>query len=179
MQIVGLPESKDEGDDTKQLTKLLKEKTGLKIKVSDVVEMRRLGKKNEIKTRNVIATFREKEIREKIYKERKKLIIPGNPTKSIYLNDSLTQHRQQLLYVARKLVKGRKLYAAWSQAGNVLVRLKEDSSIIQVKDNKELMTIKRDEFEPDKHHDSRRQSGETVSDVTHLSDYSYYCDSDI
>ncbi len=179
VQIVGLPESKNEGDDTKQLTKVLKEKAGLKIKASDVVEMRRLGKRNELKIRNVIVRFKDKEIREKIYKERKKLIIPGNPTKSIYLNDSLTQHRQQLLYSARKLVKGKKLYAAWSQAGNILVRLKEDSSIIQVNDNNDLMTIKRDEFEPDKDDDSRRLPEETVSDVTHLSDYSYYCDSDM
>ena len=59
------------------------------------------------------------------------------------------------------------------------MRLKEDSSIIQVNDNNDLMNLKGDEFEPDQDYDSNRHQEESVSDVTHLSGYSYYCDSDI
>ncbi len=169
MQIVGFAENKDEGDDIKQFTKLLKEKTGVKIKPTDVTEMKRLGKRNDVKSRNVIARFKDKETRQKIYKERKKLIQSGSPNKSVYLNDALTQHRQQLLYAARQLVKGRKLYAAWSQDGNILVRKGEASSIIQVHDHDDLMIIKTKETESD----------DTSSQATHLSDYSYYVDSDV
>ena len=96
------------------------------------------------------------------------------------MNDSLTQHRQQLLYAARRLVKARKLYAAWSQDGNILVRKQETSKIIQVYDNEDLMVIKMDETQSsDQDQDTKDKSGEISSQVSHLSDYSYYVDSDI
>ncbi len=177
VQIVGLPENKNETDDIKQLTKVFKEKAGVKMKPSEVVEMKRLGKRSDKKTRNIIVKFKDQETRQKIYKERKKLITTGSPNKSVYVNDSLTQHRQQLLYAARQLVKQRKIYAAWSQAGNILVRKKEDSKIIHVRGNNDLMIIKSDEMDPEQ--ESSHQPEETSSDLTHLSGYSYYCDSDI
>ena len=179
MQIVGFAENKDESDDVKQLTKLFKEKMGVKIKSSDVIQMKRLGKRNDVKTRNAIVKFKDKEIRQKIYKERKNLIKPGSPNKSVYLNDALTQHRQQLLYAARQLVKGGKLFAAWSQDGNILVRKTETSNIVQVHDHDELRTIKFEEIEPKGNCDSRDKSNETSSETTHLSGYSYYYDSDM
>ena len=135
VQIVGFPENKSETEDMKHLTKVFKEKAGVKIKQFDIVEMKRLGRKNEQKTRNIILKLKYKETRQKIYNERKKLVINGNPKKSVYLNDSLTQHRQELLYAARQLVKQKRLFAAWSQAGNILVRKTEDSNIIQVHDH--------------------------------------------
>ncbi len=172
---MGLPENKDESEDIKQLTKVFKEKAGMKIKSSDVVEMRRMGKKNQTKTRNIILKFKDKETREKIYAERRKLVQVGSPTKSVYLNDCLTHHRQQLLYSARQLVKGKKLYAAWSQHGNVLVRKTESSKIIQVLDNSYLMLVKTDESDVE----LTGQSEDSISQMTHLSNYEYYCDSDI
>ncbi len=177
MQIVGLAENKDESDDIKQLTKVLKDKAGVKIKQSDVTEMKRLGKRNDEKTRNVIVKFKDKDTRHRIFSERKKLITQGNPSKSVYLNDSLTQHRQQLLCAARRLVKARKLYAAWSQNGNILVRKQETSKIIQVYDNEDLMVIKMDETDQDQ--ELEDLSREVTTTVSHLSDYSYYCDSDV
>ncbi len=175
VQIVGLPENKDESEDTKQLTKVFKEKAGVKIKSSDVVEIRRMGKKNHAKIRNIILKFKDKETKEKIYVERKKLMQVGNPRKSLYINDCLTQHRQQLLYSARQLVKEKKLYAAWSQHGNVLVRKTESSKITQVTDNTDLMIVKADESDVE----LTEQSEDSNSQMTHLSSYDYYCDSDI
>ena len=122
---------------------------------------------------------KDKETRQKIYNERKKLAINGNPRKSVYLKDALTQHRQELLYAARQLVKQKRLYAAWSQAGNILVRKTEDSSIIHVHDHNDLMILKADETEHVEDEDSSRQPEETSSELTHLSGYSYYFDSDI
>ncbi len=179
LQIVGLAESKDKADDIKQLAKVLKDKAGVKIKSGDVIEMKRLGKRNDVKNRNVIVSFKDKETRQKIFRERKKLITEGNPSKSVYLNDSLTQHRQQLLYAARRLVKARKLYAAWSQEGNILVRKLETSKITQVFDNDDLMVIKMDETQSDQDDETKDLSGEISSDVSHLRNYSFYCDSDI
>ncbi len=87
--------------------------------------MHRLGKKKADKVRNVVIKLKDKEMRDNIYNQRKKLIKPGNLSCSVYFNDSLTLHRQQLSFAARKLVKARKIYAAWSQQGNGLVNKTE------------------------------------------------------
>ena len=142
IQVVGLEESNDEKDDIKQLIKVVNKKTGVKIKSSDIIELNRMGKKSVIKARNIIVKLKDKPLREKLYEERKKLITPGNPAKSMYINDCLTKHRQQLLYTARQLVKRKKLFAAWSQHGNILVRKEEDSEVIHIKDNGDLMVLK-------------------------------------
>ncbi len=86
MQIIGLPENKDGNEDIKQFTKVIKDKTGIKIKSTEIVEFKRMGKKNDTKVRNAIVTFKDKQCRQKVYDERKKLIKQGNPAKSIYLN---------------------------------------------------------------------------------------------
>ena len=179
IQVVGLEESNDEKDNIKQLVKVVNKKTDVKIKSSDIVELNRMGKKNAMKTRNIILKLKDKQLREKLYDERKKLITPGNPAKSTYINDCLTKHRQQLLYTARQLVKRKKLFAAWSQHGNILVRKEEDSDIIQINDNSDLMVIKSAETEGDEVQLSTGQSIESDSVVSHLSDYDYYCDSDL
>ncbi len=182
LQIVGLPEVDNEKEDVKELTKLTKNKLGVKLKVADIVHMHRLGKKKTDRARNVVIKLKDKETRDNIYNQRKKLIKPGNPSCSVYFNDSLTLHRQQLLFGARKLVKARKMYAAWSQQGNVLVKKKESSKIIQINDHCDLMKVKMGETDEDEGKKSSglpsRTTSGTTSDVTHLSDYEYYYDSD-
>ncbi len=178
IQVVGLEESNDEKDDIKQLVKVVNKKTGVKIKSSDITELNRMGKKNINKARNIIVKLKDKPLREKLYEERKKLITPGNPAKSVYINDCLTKHRQQLLYTARQLVKRKKLFAAWSQHGNILVRKEEDSEIIHIKDNGDLMVLKAVEAEHDEVQRTS-QSVESDSVVSHLSDYDFYYDSDL
>ncbi len=175
MQIVGFAENKDECDDIKKLTKVLKEKAGVKVKPTDIIEMRRLGRRNDAKKRNIIVRFKDKDTRQKIYKERSKFITPGSPTKSIYFNDALTQHRQQLLYAARQLVKSKKLYVAWSQDGNILVRKGENTKIVQVHDYDDLRIIKAESEETE----SEENRDETASELTHLSGYTDYWDSDV
>ena len=179
IQIVGLPEARNDTDDVKQLVKLTKDKLGVKIKPSEF-KMHRLGKKKSDKTRNAIVSFKEKKTRENIYNQRKRLIKSGNQTGSIYLNDTLTLHRQHLLFAARKMVKARKLFAAWSQQGNILVKKDEGSKIIQVKDNFDVTGLKLDEAH--QNYEDKKSSGmpstRDTSVVSHLSDYEYYCDSD-
>ncbi len=108
-----------------------------------------------------------------MYKERKKLITSTDPARNIYINDRLTGHRQNVLFAARKLVKSRKIFAAWSQAGNILVRKTESSSIIQVDDHESLREIVDDQV-------STNTDKESISEtITHLSDYSFDYDSDM
>ena len=95
-----------------------------------------------------------------------------------YINDRLTQHRQHLLYAARKLVKSKKLFVAWAQRGNILIRKREDSRIIEVKDHadlREFTTSQEDE-------EYQEKSDSSINDnsvMSHLSDYEYYVDSDV
>ncbi len=56
------------------------------------------------------------------------------------------------------------------------MRKEEDSDIIQINDNSDLMVLKT--VEPE-HDEAQQTSIESDSVVSHLSDYDYYCDSDL
>ena len=173
-----MSEGSDGSEDTKQLVKLSKEKLGIKLKPSDLEEVTRLGKKSDSKTRNVVVKFKDKSMRDKLFDSRKKSITDRNPKNNIYINDRLTQHRQHLLFAARKLVKSKNLFAAWAQRGNILIRKRENSRIIEVKDHgdlREFSTNQEDEEYPEK----SSSSSDNNSIMTHLSDYEYYVDSDV
>ena len=176
LQIVGLPEVKDDIEAAKQITKMGKE-LGIKIKSSDIEEITRLGKKKDQKRRNVIIKLKDKSVREKIFEQRKNLVKDSDPKKNVYINDQLTKYRQNLLFASRKLVKSKRLFAAWSQHGSVLIRKTENSKIIAVQKHEDLMEIKHkdDDSSIEQGSDPSRDS---LSVVTHLSDYEYYVDSD-
>ena len=171
IQIVGLPENED---DTKAIMKLGKEKLGVKIKSADIGKITRLGKMQRSgKPRNLVVNFTNESTRNQVYKERKKLITNKDPQRNIYINDRLTEHRQNVFYAARKLVKGGKIFAAWSQAGNILIRKTKNSKIIQVESHEKLRESVEDQL-------SRIAEQENNSDtLTHLSDYSFEYESDL
>ena len=76
-------ETNEDVDDVKQVIKLAKDKLGVKIKTTEF-KMHRLGKKRSNKTRNAVVSFKDKQTRENIYTQRKKLIKPENQVESIY-----------------------------------------------------------------------------------------------
>ena len=90
-----------------------------------------------------------------------------------YLNDRLTKHQQNVLFAARKLVRGKRLFAAWSQGGNILIRKTESSKICQVQDHGDLMEIKFDD-----QHSTLEPSEDRSIVISHLSDYDFSYDSD-
>ncbi len=184
LQIVGLPEVKNGVEESKQIIKMSKE-LGIKMKSSDIEDITRLGKKKDHKRRNVIIKLKDKSVREKMFEQRKKLVKDSDPKKNVYINDRLTKYRQNLLFASRKLVKSKKLFAAWSQHGNVLIRKTENSRIIAVQSHDDLMNIK---YKDDSSTEQRsnqtlselaRPSRDTLSIISHLSDYDYYVDSDL
>ncbi len=179
LQLVGMPESKDDNEDTKQIIKLSKDKLGIKLKPNDFENVTRLGKRRESKTRNIVVKLKDKSLRDKIFDNRKKSITDPNPKNNIYINDRLTKHRQSLLYAARNLVRSKKLYAALAQHGNILIRKREDSKIIEVKDHEDLRYLKDDEEDFIRTISSNDASRDTMSIATHLSDYEYFVDSDV
>ncbi len=185
LQVVGLPEAKSDADDIKQVIKISKEKLHVKLKSSDF-EVRRLGKKKESATRNTLLKFKDKSIRDKIFENRKETATNSNPSKNIYFNDQLTKHRQNLLFAARKLVKSKKLFAAWAQQGNILIRKTESGKIVQVQDHSELQGITSMEESLTQidsiemlRGNSSQSSDDRLSIMTHISNYEYYYDSDL
>ncbi len=135
LQLVGIPEIPSGDDvegDLKTVIKLVQEKMNINIKPTDVENLHRLGKRKSDKTRDIVIRFRKTVMRNQIFKNRKKTATHSDPKKNIYVNDKLTEYRRDLLYAARQLVKHKKIMAAWSQQGNILIRKTEEDSVIQV-----------------------------------------------
>ncbi len=176
VQIVGLPDISCE-DDLKQLLKITKEKLGIKMKANDIEAMTRLGKKSSGKSRNLNVTFKDKSTRERFYLQRKKLIQDNRPRESIYINDRLTKHRQSVLYTCRRQVRARKLHAAWSQGGNVLIRKAEHANVQQINDHEEVRNVLDQGNAENNTMSDRSNEGSTT--ISHLSDFSFDYYSDI
>ena len=174
IQIVGLPESRKEEEDTKKVIKLAHDKIGIKLKKQDLSEVYRLGKKTEGKSRDIVVKFVEKKTRDAFYQNRKKTAPHKEVTKNIYINDQLTRYRKGLFFQARKLLKARKIYAAWTQNGNILIRKSEGEQLRQIAKYADLRDLQ------DETNDSSLMSpvasqSDSIHDsvLSHISDYSY------
>ncbi len=178
VQIVGLPESSKQEEDVKKIVKVAHDKLGMKLKKHDLLEVYRLGKKTEGKTRDVVVKFEEKKARDQFYQNRKKAAPHKDPSKNIYVNDQLTNLRKGLFYQARKLLKSHKIHAAWTQNGNVLVRKLEGDPVIQILKYEDFRALQ------DKDYGDNQISVESSVDVSNMtmtnedmlsqiSDYSY------
>ena len=174
VQMVGLDECASEEDDMKKVIKVAKEKMGVKLKRTDVKAVTRLGRKSSEKVtpRDLVVTFKDEITREVFYDNRKKLVVGKVPQHNIYVNDKLTNYRKALFYEARKLYKGRRLYAAWTQKGNVLVRRTEHGPVKQINNFEDLKIWKETET------NSSSNFSSSVEISSHLSDYDIYVDSD-
>ena len=163
-------------EDTKKVLNLAKSKMGQKLKKSDVEGIHRLGKKSEKKTRDVIVKFKEQNVRDTFYLNRKKLILKNDTKNSIYINDHLTHHRQSLLYAARQLYKAKKVSAAWAQNGNVLIRKSENDPAKQITNHDDLNEYNRRPGDSRYDEDMTLTGGSTDGSedtISQLSDYSY------
>ena len=67
--------------------------------------------------------------------------MPQPDQPNICINEQLTEYRANLFYVARKMVKKRRIHSAWSQRGNILVRKEENDRLKQIKHHEELAEI--------------------------------------
>ncbi len=151
VQIVGLPENENEDDDKQEIVKIARDTFELGLKLIDIESTHRMGKRkpDSTKHRDVIVKFVKKSTRDTFYENRKLTITNEDPKLNIYVNDHLTQHRQHLLYVARKLYKAKKVYAAWSQGGNILIRKNEGGPVIPISSHDDLVEFQQREEEED------------------------------
>ncbi len=174
VQIVGFPEN---DNDIKAVVKLAKDKCSVKLKSTDI-KCTRMGKsKKSEMPRNLIVEFKDQATRNQVYEQRKKLLTNSNPKRNVYINDKLTDHRQHVLYGARKYVKSKRLFAAWSQGGNILARKTERSKITQIHNHNELRKLVDDipSISSQPEENKSDQSGL----LSHLSDYDFSYDSDM
>ncbi len=112
--------------------------------------------------------------RNEVYRHKKKLTMHKDPKRNVYINDKLTEHRQHVLYGGRMCVKSRKLFAAWSQGGNILVRKTEKGKITQIHNHEDLRNLM------DSVPSTTSRSNEDKSELlSHLSDYDFSYSSDI
>ncbi len=174
VQIVGFPEN---DNDIKAVVKLAKDKCNVKLKSTDI-KCTRMGKpKKSEMPRNLIVEFKDQATRNQVYEQRKKLLTNSNPKRNVYINDKLTDHRQHVLYGARKYVKSKRLFAAWSQGGNILARKTERSKITQIHNHNELRKLVDDIPSIS----SQREENKSYQSelLSHLSDYNFSYDSDM
>ncbi len=115
----------EEGEDIK--TKVIDLARGqlkiMDIEITDIKEAGRMGKVTLSKTGDVLVRFNNSTIRDRIYSKRKLLMNKDNP---IYVNEDLTQYRSQLFFEARKICKRGQLFGAWTQGGNVMIKVNQN-----------------------------------------------------
>ena len=146
VQIVGAPELPEDldGDEEKEMqmiVKLAKEKMNITLKKDNIEKIHRLGKRKLDRPRDLVIRFRNNITRNQFYRKRKETSNNSDPQKNIYINDHLTEYRRNLFYTARQLVKRKKVFAAWSQQGNILIRKTEGDQVIQVHSHEHLAEL--------------------------------------
>ncbi len=91
-------------------------------------------------TMEQLMDIKSKRKRDAFYKRRKRTPISSDITQNIYINEDLTLHRARLYHDTRKLVKSGKLCYTWTQHGNIMIRVTEDSPPTAVHSNEELQS---------------------------------------
>ncbi len=130
VRIVGMPEDEGEGSDIKSIQKMAKTVLEMDVKETDIAEIYRLGK----------VTDKKKTTRDKFYNKRKKL-VPKQDQSNVFINEQLSEHRANIFFAARKLVKSKKLHSAWSQRGNILIRREEGDKPKPISTHEQLRRI--------------------------------------
>ncbi len=148
LQFVGVPEiaegQETEEEEMQAIVKLVENKMNVTLKNNSIEKIHRLGKRGEDKTRDVVVRFRTNIIRNKLFKNRKMTANNSDPQRNVYVNDHLTEFRRNVFYAARQLVKRKSVFAAWSQQGNILIRIKENDQAIHIRSHRHLAELTED-----------------------------------
>ena len=154
LNITGIPES--QGESTSQLIRDLGKMIGVDINRTDIDACHRIGRQTASKPRTIIVKFTRYDQRQDVYAARKKLREVSAPVgapftrqqlENIYISDNLTSRRQAVLYVARQLKRKGKLFAAWSDAGRLKVRISRGGNTKVISTNNDLRELVGDDPE--------------------------------
>ena len=103
----------------------IKDALHVDIAPADISTAHRLKAGTKDTSRPVIVRFTSRHMRNEVYRARMKL---RDSTAGVFLSEHLTKTDADLFYDARKLVKEKKIFAAWTQNGLVNVRFSSDPS---------------------------------------------------
>ncbi len=137
-----MDEEEDEDLKTK-VTSLVRNRLQVGMESEDIKDIGRMGKKRD-KVRDILIKFRSKTIRDKIYTKRK-LLRQDESDNMIFINEDLTNQRSKLFFEARKLRRREKIFGTWTQAGNIMIKVKESDQPCAVKQYHELAKLVQNE----------------------------------
>ena len=145
LEIVGIPVQKDENTNAivQEVAKLLK----VTITASDISKLHRLQTKNELKPPPIIVRFVSRDIRNKLFSNRRNARnadfsnFSVNGVESI-INKNSTYHKKQLFWKSKQKAKETGFKFCWTLNGNVFVRKSEDDKPILIKNVHDLALIK-------------------------------------
>lgn len=98
---------------------------GVEIKQGDISIAHRLKAGIKDVTRPVIVRFANRRIRNLVYSSKK--CLKGH-TSRVFISEHLTKTSSDLFYEARRLLREKKIFGAWTQNGQVFVRFSPDPS---------------------------------------------------
>ena len=141
LRVSGIPEQNNEVTD--DIIIQLASDLNVPISKKDIDRSHRVGKpdtggrlgrttKSTRQHRDIIVKFTSYNARHNLFQMRKELPTTENANlKSIFINEDLTKIRSQILFEARNFRRGRKLNAAYSSDGKILIRdLKDKRHIV-------------------------------------------------
>ena len=129
LRIAGIPE--EEGEETDKIVLGLAADLNIELNQTEIDRSHRVGKPvptgsaargpAKRRCRDIIVKFVSYNARDRLFKVRRELRgLGGN--KLVYINEDLTRNRSKLLYVARTLVRGKKIKSAYSSDGKIFIR---------------------------------------------------------
>jgi hypothetical protein len=108
---------------------LCRDTLGVKIQPGDISIAHRLKAGPKDRVRPIIVRFNSRRVRNDVYAAKKELRQSNTSTaERIFISEHLTKDASDLFYEARKLLKEKKIFAAWTQSGQVFVRFTSDPS---------------------------------------------------
>ena len=112
---------------------------GVRVQPQDISVAHRIKAGLKEKVRPVIVRFQNRQTRNAVYRAKKNLKdMVGN---HVFISEHLTKTASDLFYSARKLVKEKRITAAWTQNGQVFIKVSADPTARSklVKSNADLV----------------------------------------
>jgi hypothetical protein len=109
----------------KTVLTFLKDSLDLDVSSQDISIAHRLKAGSKDSTRPVIVRFTSRKVRNLVYNSKKRLKDCGRP---IFISEQLTKNASDLFFDARKALREKKLFATWTQNGQVFAKFSSDPS---------------------------------------------------
>ena len=137
--IEGIKETQDE-EIKKKTLEVIKEKVNIELNDNDISAVFRFGKPNQnTNSRKILVKFENKELRDKVYQERKQLIRRGE---SVFFSEDLPTQKAQLYFKVRTLKKQEKLKSCWTTNGQIYIKADEKDKPSLIKTEADLQAYK-------------------------------------